>query len=434
MASNGKLPKGWTESRIDEVADVSFSSVDKKSVQGQRSVRLCNYMDVWKNPYIHHGLDFMEATASEIEIDRFSLAPGDVLLTKDSETKEEIAEPSVVWEKIDNLILGYHLALVRPHAAVTDGPFLAAQLRIPEFRSQFIRAASGATRYGLSMDTVCGAKVWLPPYELQAKISGIIRSIDEAIEATRAVIDQTRRLKTALLQDLLTNGLRKGAHKKDTLKGIGKVPSHWHLRTVGQLIASGHILEVQDGNHGNDHPKESDFVVAGIPFVAANCIRDGKLYPAMFKFITEDQASSLRIGHARQGDLILTHKGSVGLTAYVDPPFDRMVLTPQTTYYRVDQSKLVRAYLRAYFEDERFQSHLHRLASQSTRDYVGITEQKKLTIPVPPFEEQQLIGTTRDELESKVSSEAECLNTLLLVKSALSQGLLTGRIPVKGAE
>lgn len=371
--------------------------------------------------------------------------------TEETLSEEGLAESAAKWAKAGTVVGAMYGATagtfgwldidttVNQAVLVIDGKKDEADNRfllhaLTESAEQLLQTVQGSGQPNLNSDLIRKLKLLLPPLSSQKKIASILDSVDEAIEATRAVIDQTRRLKTALLQDLLTNGLRKGAHKKDTLKGIGKVPSHWHLRTVGQLIASGHILEVQDGNHGNDHPKESDFVVAGIPFVAANCIRDGKLYPAMFKFITEDQASSLRIGHARQGDLILTHKGSVGLTAYVDPPFDRMVLTPQTTYYRVDQSKLVRAYLRAYFEDERFQSHLHRLASQSTRDYVGITEQKKLTIPVPPFEEQQLIGTTRDELESKVSSEAECLNTLLLVKSALSQGLLTGRIPVKGAE
>lgn len=87
MASNGTLPMGWHPRRLDEVADIRFSSVDKKSVPGQRPVKLCNYMDVWKNPYIHAGLDFMESTASDSDFRNFSLQVGDVLITKDSETK-----------------------------------------------------------------------------------------------------------------------------------------------------------------------------------------------------------------------------------------------------------------------------------------------------------------------------------------------------------
>ena len=52
---------------------------------------------------------------------------------------------------------------------------------------------------------------------------------------------------------------------------------NWDMRTIHDLVNDGIIYPPQDGNHGEIHPKKSDFVERGIPFVMANNIRDGVL-------------------------------------------------------------------------------------------------------------------------------------------------------------
>ena len=56
----------------------------------------------------------MAATASPDEVERFRLQRGDVLITKDSETWDDIAIPTLVVDAADDLICGYHLAILRP--------------------------------------------------------------------------------------------------------------------------------------------------------------------------------------------------------------------------------------------------------------------------------------------------------------------------------
>ncbi len=55
------------------------SNVDKHTVEGEVPVRLCNYVDVYKNDVIHGGMNFMWATATEDEARRFRVRIGDVL-------------------------------------------------------------------------------------------------------------------------------------------------------------------------------------------------------------------------------------------------------------------------------------------------------------------------------------------------------------------
>ena len=104
----------WRKVALNDVIELTLSSVDKKSKPNEHAVKLCNYMDVYSNSFIHSGLDFMEATATEREISRCSLAIGDVVITKDSEKYDDIGVPAVVREDIPDLVCGYHLAILAP--------------------------------------------------------------------------------------------------------------------------------------------------------------------------------------------------------------------------------------------------------------------------------------------------------------------------------
>ena len=75
---------------LKHVADVRFSNVDKKSVDGQISVHLCNYTDVYYNDVITADMEFMAATAPDAQVAAFGLRAGDVLFTTESETPDDI--------------------------------------------------------------------------------------------------------------------------------------------------------------------------------------------------------------------------------------------------------------------------------------------------------------------------------------------------------
>jgi hypothetical protein len=57
------LPSGWRLIRMDNVAHVVFSNVDKHTLEDEEVVRLCNYVDVYKNDRITRAIKFMEASA-----------------------------------------------------------------------------------------------------------------------------------------------------------------------------------------------------------------------------------------------------------------------------------------------------------------------------------------------------------------------------------
>jgi len=180
-----------------------------------------------------------------------------------------------------------------------------------------------------------------------------------------------------------------------SLRQIGIVDDSFELVKVSGLIKRGVIDQPLDGNHGEMHPKGEDFVEAGVPFIMASDINNGRVDYSGCKFITAKQADSLRKGFAKNGDVLVTHKASVGRTAivnYTEHPF--VMLTPQVTYYRVLKKEVLdNRYLLHYFDSSLFQQTINMWAGAgSTRAYLGITAQHNLPIIVPPIDKQKKIA------------------------------------------
>ena len=206
------------------------------------------------------------------------------------------------------------------------------------------------------------------------------------------------------------------------------VPKGWEVKSFAKLLKSGDVEKIQDGNHGDSHPKSSDFVKSGIPFVMARDLKKGTVDLENCAYITKEQADSLRIGFAKTGDILLSHKGTVGLVAIVPLCDEYMMLTPQVTYYRIPQdSSLMSSYLYQFLLSHEYQSRFKNLAFQSTRSYLGITAQKELFINLPPLQEQQKIAKILSTWDKAISTTERLIYNSTQQKKALMQQLLTGK-------
>ena len=178
--------------KLGEIATVEISGVDKKIKDGERPVKLCNFVDVYYNWAITSDMEkkFMEATARTNEIERFKLKRGQVALTKDSETRFDIGIATYVADDFDNVILGYHNALITPNPEKLSGKYLNALLHTDYARTYFANNASGSgQRYALSIDALNNFPVPLLPLAEQERIGDIFSSIDQKIALNRAIND-----------------------------------------------------------------------------------------------------------------------------------------------------------------------------------------------------------------------------------------------------
>ena len=219
----------------------------------------------------------------------------------------------------------------------------------------------------------------------------------------------------------------KSAREGYKMTELGEIPKDWSIKTINDLIKENIIIDVMDGNHGEIHPKASEYVDIGIPFIMANNLKNGKLDIEGCKFISYEQAKRLRKGFSVEGDVLLTHKGTLGETAIVPKLRDEYImLTPQVTYYRVSNNNvLINRYLKVYFDSKKYQDKLKSFGSQSTRDYVGITEQRKLSIILPTIEEQEKIASIISTVDEQIDNVDALIEKNKELKKGLMQTLLT---------
>lgn len=212
------------------------------------------------------------------------------------------------------------------------------------------------------------------------------------------------------------------------------LPPGWQLKTVQELVNEKILEKPLDGNHGGIHPKASDYVETGIPFIMASDLEAGLVNFSSCKYISLQQAGKLRKGFAREGDVLLSHKATIGRTAIVQPnDSEFIVLTPQVTYYRVkDENKLNNIYLKSFFDSYFFQTILNQWAgSGSTRAYLGITEQLKLPVIVPPIDSQIEIASFANNLNSKIHLNNKINQTLESIVQAIFKSWFIDFDPVR---
>ena len=178
--------------KLADIAKIEISGVDKKTIEGEIPVRLCNFVDVYYNWAItkEKAKSFMAASAKQTEIDKCSIGKGMVAITKDSETRDDIGVATYIADDFENVVLGYHCALIIPNSAIVDGKYLNAFMHTRYIQKYFENNASGSgQRYTLSNDTIGNIPVLLPSIEEQHTIGKVLADIDRKIEINKQIND-----------------------------------------------------------------------------------------------------------------------------------------------------------------------------------------------------------------------------------------------------
>lgn len=287
---------------------------------------------------------------------------------------------------IDEVAISRQLMAIRTNKAETNFIYLFLVLQYDFFQS----LANGAAIPGISRKDVLNLKCPIPSVSEQQHLVNILdktfAAIDKAKENAEKNLQNVRELFESNLQLIFT----------DKSKG-------WLEKTVEELVNEGDLFKPQDGNHGEIHPKKSDYVETGVPFIMAADLKDGSIDFTECKFISRSLADSLRTGFARDGDVLLSHKATIGRAAILRTDDDYVMLTPQVTYYRIkDENRLFNEFIYFYFLSPQFQREILDYAgSGSTRAYIGITRQLKLSFLLPPLSEQYSIVAKLEALSNE---------------------------------
>ncbi len=426
----GDVPEHWKVRRLRTVAEMRVSNVDKHTREGEVPVRLCNYVDVYKNDRITQDLPFMSATASPDEIERFRLERDDVLVTKDSETWDDIGVPALVTESADDLLSGYHLALLRPCKAIL-GAYLALTLQSRGVAYQFHVGANGVTRYGLTHFGIKSVRIPLPPLSEQ---SAIVRYLDHVDARIRRYVDAKERL-IALLEDerqaVVTQAVTRGLDPSVSLKPsgvewLGDVPEHWDvfaLKHLGTFKSGSGFPVEQQGQQDQEVPflKVSDMNLPG----------NDKFVKTWNNSVSHNTAAALKAAIFPVGTIIFPKVGGAMLTN------KRRVLTQPSS---IDNNLMGCVVARG--NPDFVLSLLQRIdlaviTKPGPVPAINEAEIGEIKIAFPPLSEQNAIVLYLDQvtagIDCTIARTRRQIDLLREYRTRLVANAVTGKLDVRGA-
>ncbi len=426
-----EIPAHWEMQRLKNIASVQLSNVDKKSIEGQESVRLCNYVDVYYHEHITPDLDFMAATATPDQVRRFSLHAGDVLITKDSESWTDIAVPAVVDTDLPDVLCGYHLALLRP-GPNCDGAFLARAFSAIGPRDQFQIAANGITRFGLGGDAVRTGLFATPPAQEQRAIAAFLdreaARIDGLVAKKERLIELLQEKRAGLITRAVTEGLDPTVPMKNSgVEWLGQIPARWEVKRLWHLTPPDRRIM-----YGIVLPGPN--VGEGVPIVKGGDVALDRLRLERLNRTSLEIESGYVRSRLRGGDLVFAIRGSIGEVAMVPDELEGANLTQDAA--RVAYTPAVHGpWLLYALKSAAVFAQLEAGALGATIRGINIRDLKRASLPVPPRREQETIATfleretaRTDKLIAKVREASDRLREL---RTALISAAVTGKIDLR---
>ena len=441
----GEVPEHWEVRRLEHVAAYRTSNVDKKTADGELPVRLCNYTDVYYGDRVRAGEgEFMTATASAGEVERFKLRVGDVLITKDSEDWRDIAVPAVVDETADDFVCGYHLGIIRS-GPETDPFFLYRAMQSGAVNRQLQTSASGVTRYGLPNAAVGDVLLPLPPLDEQRDIAAFLdgetERIDSLIAKKRLLIERLQEYRTALITRTVTRGLPPEAAraagldpsprlKPSGVEWLGDVPVHWD---VARLKWS--RRKAINGVWGDEPDGENDIPCIRVADFDRRSLRVHFVDPTI-----RAVSGSKRTGRLlRPGDLLLEKSGGgehqlVGCVVLWDHGAEAIC---SNFIARVAPAKDADPRYWVYVHAALYSGRLNYPAVKQTTGIQNVDSDAYFGIPVafPPNGEQTQIADFLDRgsmrVDELLGGSDRAIERLSEYRSALITAAVTGKIDVR---
>tara|TARA_R110001592_G_scaffold136197_1_gene353159 strand:+ start:314 stop:1651 length:1338 start_codon:yes stop_codon:yes gene_type:complete len=289
------------------------------------------------------------------------------------------------------------------------------QVFVEKFYKRVMRLSAKNSVDSVRMSMITEMKMGFPKLPEQQKIATFLTSVDTKIQQLTTKKQYLENYKKGAMQQLFSQQLR--FKNEDGLD----FPD-WEYIKVQQLIDKKAIIGLLDGNHGELYPKSEEFTAGGIPYVAANNLVNGLVNFIDCKRLPLKRASKFKKGIAKNGDVLFAHNATVGPTAILKTDLDFVILSTTVTYYRCNDDILLNSYLLHYFNSDDFIRQYTRVMSQSTRNQVPITMQKKFKVIFPSLKEQQKIATYLSAIDEKITNvENQITKTQAFKKGLLQQ-------------
>ena len=418
-----EVPEHWEVKRLKQICHVFPSNVDKKSYDGETPVRLCNYTDVYYNERIVDSMEPMAATATTEQIEKFTLKAGDTIITKDSETADDIAIAAYVPEDLPGIICGYHLSMVRPKDQ-TCGLFVKRLFDSTYVKSKFEVLANGLTRVGLGTYALDNVEMPIPPAAEQTAIATFLdretAKIDDLIAEQRSLTALLKEKRQAVISHAVTKGLNPDTPMKPSgVEWLGDVPEHWEVMPAKRVSS---VFVPQRNKPDLNTDGEGHF------WVTMEQMRNEEINSAEFS-VTESAAKDAGTRVLSAGAVVASCVGTFGLAAInsVD-----VIINQQ-----------LQAFIPTDHIDAKFMRHcvivaqcyFEQIGTSATIAYVNQLGFANMPMVLPPmFEQYQIVeflALESAKFDTLTTEAQRAIDLLQERRTALISSAVTGQIDVR---
>jgi type I restriction enzyme S subunit len=347
---------------------------------------------------------------------RSSLQGGDILLS--------IVGYLGLTAMVPDHLTGANLTQTTARIAIddfNDRRFFHYQFQGPAFEMEVRRYTKGSAQPGLNLADVDRMRVVVPPHPEQKKIAAILSSVDEAIQATQAVIEQTRRVKEGLLQDLLTKGI---GHTRFKQTEIGEIPETWEAITLGQ------VAEIRSGIAKNTNRVLTD--PCEVAYLRVANVQDGYLDLTEIKTIRMERTEISRYA-LRAGDVLMNEGGDIDKLGRGDVWAGQIEpCVHQNHVFAVRGGPRLRPRYLSYLAESPHGKAYFLAKGKQTTNLASInkTQLQAFPVPLPSVDEQDGIVERLDSVRAVAEEAKSEVGRLGTVKAGLLQDLLTGKVRV----
>ncbi|MEY3499648.1 MAG: hypothetical protein RL308_1317 [Bacteroidota bacterium] len=428
----GNIPKHWEVKRLKLLSQIVPSNIDKKSKEDEQKVFLCNYVDVYKNNFIDDTIDFMEATASDLQIEKLLLKENDVIATKDSEDPKDIGIPTLVKQSFDNVVCGYHLTLIRSYNEQLLGNYLYWVMCSQNTSQYFYTLARGITRYALGTNAFNNLQIPLPDIKEQSIIANFLdrktTELDTLITNKKSLIELLKEERTAIINNAITKGINPNVKFKDSgIEWIGEIPEHWEVKRLKYLVKT-NLKYGANESAEFDNPNYPRYIRI------TDFGNDGKLKDNTFKSLPPEIAKNYLL---ENGDLLFARSGAtVGKTFLFTDYHGEACFAGYLIKATFDQSKINSKYINYFTKSTFYDNWKESMFQQATIQNIGADKYNQLTIPISnTIEEQNIIvefiETKTTEIDTIISQTEKEIELLKEYKIALISEVVLGKVDVR---
>lgn len=319
---------------------------------------------------------------------------------------------------------------------------IASYLKYIMLSDNFTSAANGST-YGAKMPRVASEfianSVWFLPSlsEQQAIASYLdhkVGQIDTSVSAINTQIDDLKVYRQSIISEAVTKGLNPDVPMMNSgIEWIGEIPEDWEIRKLKTFLEKSND-NMKVGPFGSAL-SGNDFTVEGYWVYNQRTILDNN-FKTNHVFISEEKFNEMQGFVVKEGDLLVTTRGTIGKVAIVPKEHKSGIIHPCVIRFRVNEFIVDSSFIRYIFNDSRIVSEQVNFNSNSTTiEVIYSYTLKELSFPLPPLSEQQSIVSYLDSKTSKIDAAIASLESQRDDLNALKQSVIseavTGKIDVR---